>query len=88
MGEAKPNAAPIRRRIFASGVEFIRRIGGGMVEVGFYQNVESNGRMTCEPAYETLVLPLSAVPHGVGLALMVMGHTVVVDECGTIELTH
>jgi hypothetical protein len=67
--------------IFVSSVNDIQIIGGGLVRITFNVNrVGDNGVLTPEPCDDALVMPLAAIPDGIGKALAVTARTIYADK--------
>jgi hypothetical protein len=72
--------------LFVSGVASLEIIGGGMVRITFTVNQSNDGRVEAHPADFALVMPLSAIPDGIGKALSITARAVFTDASGNMML--
>lgn len=78
---------PNAQDLFVSSVNTIEVIGGGLVRVTFMVNRNNGGGLEPEPADFAVVLPLTAVPDGIGKAMLACGRKIMASEEG-ISLRH
>lgn len=80
---ARQTGGPHAQDLFVSNVNTIEVIGGGLVRVTFFVNYNNGGgTLEPEPADFALVLPLTAMPDGIGKAMLAMGRRIMASEDG------